>query len=101
MAKTKTSTVVNETEKSDVVDTNSATNKLVFAVLGLALGLIIGFMVTTSLNQTSAGDSRPGAVTGNEKLPDGHPDTADMEQQAKAAKDFAELNKNDYESQLK
>lgn len=100
MAKTKTSAAEKETEKTDTATTSGGTNSLVFAVLGLALGLIVGFMVTNSLNQ-SAGGARPGAVSGNEKLPEGHPDTADMEQQAKAAKQFAELNKNDFDAQLK
>ncbi len=81
---------------------------LLFAVVGLLLGLIIGFFVTNSLNQ---GLTPPMASTGQptgSSLPSGHPAVPDgpggsggSVPEVQAAIDKAKQNPNDFEAQMK
>lgn len=97
------------TQASPQSSDNNKTSGFIFGIIGLALGLVVGFMVTNSMNasqqsQTAAQQKSgaPAPVKGDEPLPQGHPDVenVDVEKQVQMAKDFGAKNP-DYESQLK
>ena len=78
-----------------------------FGIIGLLLGLIIGFMFANSVNQ-SAVNRFPAAMSQNPNLPPGHPETGGnsgggggMQPQVQAAIDAARQNPNDFEAQIK
>ncbi len=86
---------------------------ILFGVIGLLLGLIIGFVFTNSLNRNGASvvvSSSPVSsqtnASPNANLPAGHP-TIDTQQQTPAlpeiqqAIDKAKQNPNDFEAQIK
>lgn len=88
---------------------------ILFAIIGLLLGLIVGFMFANSVNQqammTAAGVAGAGAMKQNSNLPPGHPnvppgggggsaETASMPD-VQAAIDKAKQNPDDFELQMK
>lgn len=77
---------------------------LLCLVAGLLLGYGVGYVATTSVNQSQAvpAASSPGPVKGDEKLPAGHPNISeiDVEKEVQAALDFGKQNQ-DYDSQLR
>jgi tetratricopeptide (TPR) repeat protein len=78
-------------------------DNFLFGIIGLLLGLIIGFMFANSVNQSAV---RPGGMTmnSNSSVPAGHPDinnSGAMQQQVQAAIDNAKANPNDFEAQIK
>lgn len=93
-------------------ETSSGSSSILYGIIGIALGLIIGFIFTSSLNSNVAGsnataakagsNSKAGPLKGDEKMPDNHPkvDEAEIEEQVKAALEFGKSNQ-DYDSQLK
>jgi tetratricopeptide (TPR) repeat protein len=86
---------------------------ILFGIIGLLLGLIVGFMVTNSINQTAMLQAS-GAMKQNPNMPPGHPNVppgadpmAMAQQQAaanpelKAAIEQAKQQPNDFEAQMK
>lgn len=97
------------TQASPQSGDNNKTSGFIFGVIGLALGLVVGFMVTNSINASQKAQptaqqqsGAPAPVKGDEPLPQGHPDVnnVDVEKQVQLAKDFGAKNP-DYDSQLK
>jgi tetratricopeptide (TPR) repeat protein len=90
--------------QKNITEVKSNGSNLLFGLIGLVLGLVVGFMLTTSLNkQQQAGQqTKAGAVKDNEKLPANHPDVAnvDIEKEVAAAVEFGKQNQ-DYDSQLR
>jgi tetratricopeptide (TPR) repeat protein len=87
---------------------------ILFGIIGLLLGLIVGFMFANSVNQQAmmtAAVAGGGAVKQNSSLPPGHPEVpggATSEQAAatsmpevQAAVDKAKQNPNDFDAQIK
>jgi tetratricopeptide (TPR) repeat protein len=99
MANNPTSTAVSTTPAKE-------TPTAVFAAIGLVLGLIVGFVVTDSINAGAApkktASQSAGPLTGNEKMPDNHPtvDKVDVEGEAQKAIEFGKQNL-DYDSQMR
>ena len=75
-----------------------------FGIVGLLLGLIVGFMFANSVNQ-SAMTQMPGAISQNPNMPPGHPEvpgTGDaMSPQIQAIIDKAKAEPDNFESQMK
>jgi tetratricopeptide (TPR) repeat protein len=75
-----------------------------FGIIGLLLGLIIGFMFANSVNQSAV---KPVAATvnPNSAIPPGHPEingnNATMSPQVQAAIDQAKAEPNNFEAQIK
>lgn len=75
---------------------------ILFLAVGLLLGLIIGFVVTNSLNQTGM-QMMPGGTQSTGELPAGHPgDPSQPEgmQNVQATIDKARQNPDDFDAQL-
>ena len=78
-----------------------------FAVIGLLLGLIIGFFVTNSLNQSMIAPAPAASTLTSAGLPAGHPSVPDGQggsgavPEIQAAIDKARQNPNDFEAQMK
>ncbi|MEW6730291.1 MAG: tetratricopeptide repeat protein [Acidobacteriota bacterium] len=91
------------TTKENQNKVNNSLSGVLFLIIGLALGFVIGFMITNSLNeQPASATAKPGAVKGNEKLPEGHPTVsqAEIEEQVKVATEYGQKNQ-DYDSQMR
>lgn len=80
---------------------------ILFAIVGLLLGLIIGFMFANNVNQKVNGPV-PAAVKQNPNMPEGHPDINGMNppsaastQQAEAAMEKAKQEPDSFEAQVK
>lgn len=75
-----------------------------FGIIGLLLGLIIGFMFANSVNQ-SAVRPVPATMSQNPNMPPGHPEintnSGAMQPQAQAAIENAKQNPNDFDAQIK
>lgn len=107
----------NNTEKTSTSTTTATPDKSpLYGVIGLILGLVVGFIFTTNINETTPtkaniGKGAVGPVKGDEKLPEGHPavdnegngapDAATIETQAKQAIEAGQLKPDDYETQIK
>lgn len=81
---------------------------ILFGVVGLLLGLIIGFVVTNNVNQTGAAPSAAAtAMQANSNIPAGHPDIGtttkpkEMTPEGQALIDGAKQAPDDIEAQLK
>lgn len=82
-----------------------------FGILGLFLGLIIGFMFANSVNQSAvtqkpgAMTQMPGAVSQNPNMPPGHPEIpgtgAAMSPQVQVLIDRAKAEPDNFEAQIK
>ena len=82
-----------------------------FGIIGLLLGLIIGFMFANSVNQSAmtqmpgAMTQVPGAMSQNPNMPPGHPaipgNDGAMQAQVQAAIDKAKAEPNNFEAQIK
>src|SRR5690348_601623 len=79
-----------------------------FAVVGLLLGLIIGFVFANNVNQKSqtVAATPAGAIKPNSQMPEGHPDISDPNAaasmpQVQAAVDKAKQSPDDFEAQIK
>lgn len=79
------------------------TESILFGVIGLLAGLIIGFMGANTLNQRGASGS-PSAMAGNSNMPAGHPDIqgngGPSMQQIQETVTKAKDNPNDFNAQL-
>lgn len=79
-------------------------DNLLFGIIGLLAGLIIGFMFANSVNQSAV---KPVAATvnPNANIPAGHPEigenTGAMQPQVQAAIEAAKQNPNDFDAQIK
>jgi tetratricopeptide (TPR) repeat protein len=80
---------------------------ILFAIVGLLLGLIIGFMFANNVNQ-KANSPVQAAVKQNPNMPEGHPDISGMNQpaaasaeQAEAAMTKAKQEPDNFEAQVK
>ena len=86
-------------------------NNILYAIIGIMSGLIIGFLFANSYmrselssGQVSAASS---AMQSNSNMPAGHPDISGQQQNAQIspdvqpAVDFAKANPNDFEAQIK
>lgn len=80
---------------------------ILFAIVGLLLGLIIGFMFANNVNQ-KVNSPMQTAVKQNPNMPEGHPDINGMNQpaaantqQAEAAMEKAKLEPDSFEAQVK
>lgn len=75
---------------------------LLFGIIGLLLGTIVGFVFANSVNQNAAGNPSAG-VTQNSNLPPGHPGVAgkSISPEQQAAIEKAKQEPNDFEAQLK
>src|SRR5688500_7219283 len=83
---------------------------ILFATMGLLLGLIIGFMFANSVNQSAAVVATPAAAAGmmqqNANMPPGHPEiaggnSAGMQPQVQAAIEKAKQEPDNFEAQVK
>lgn len=79
---------------------------VLFGVVGLLAGLIIGFMVANSINTSSLSAVAPGGLASNSNMPAGHPDVpggpnGGMTQEVQAAIDQANKEPDNFDSQLK
>jgi tetratricopeptide (TPR) repeat protein len=83
---------------------------LLFGVIGLLAGLIVGFMFANSINQSAAVSVPVAAdsVKSNSNLPPGHPDIGSskgapgaMDPEITAAIDKAKQSPNDFDAQVK
>ncbi|HMT06507.1 MAG TPA: tetratricopeptide repeat protein [Pyrinomonadaceae bacterium] len=81
---------------------------ILFGVVGLLLGLIIGFIATNNINQTGATPMAAAtAMQANSNMPAGHPDIGstgkpkEMTPEGQAAIDAAKQSPNDIDAQLK
>jgi tetratricopeptide (TPR) repeat protein len=78
-----------------------------FGIVGLLLGLIIGFMFANNVNQKAALTAAPNAATKqNPAMPEGHPDINDPNAaasmpQVQAAIEKAKSSPDDFEAQIK
>src|SRR5207253_6496587 len=77
-----------QSEKT-MAETKSNSNNFIFGLIGLVLGLVVGYMLTTSINKQPKGQqqAKAGPVQGSEKLPAGHPDVSktDIDKEVAAA----------------
>lgn len=88
-------------------------DNILFGIVGLLLGLIIGFIATNSINQQALVNAAPAGMKQTGNLPEGHPDinngvmTSPDQQnaasmpQVQAAVELAKNNPNNFEAQLK
>lgn len=53
-------------------------NNVIFGVVGLFVGLIVGFMFANSINENATIAAAPNEMKGNSNLPPGHPDIGSM-----------------------
>ncbi|MFZ1702241.1 MAG: tetratricopeptide repeat protein [Pyrinomonadaceae bacterium] len=79
---------------------------ILVGVIGLMVGLIIGFMFANSVNQTSAGPAGTSSLAVNSNMPPGHPDigsagTGAMQPEITAAIEKAKGSPNDADAQAK
>ena len=89
---------------------------ILFGIIGLLLGLIVGFMFANSVNQqammTTAAVTAGGGMKQNSSLPPGHPEVpggggaaseqaANSRPEVQAAVDKAKQNPNDFDEQIK
>lgn len=78
---------------------------VLFGVIGLLLGLVIGFMYANSVNQSAAVRAVPAGMPSNTAIPPGHPDigaqNAGMQPAVQEAIEKARAAPDDYEAQLK
>ncbi len=77
-----------------------------FGIIGLLLGLIVGFMFANSVNQNAAVTQMPGAMMQNPNMPPGHPEVpggggTTMSPQVQAAIDKAKAEPDNFEAQMK
>ena len=80
-----------------------------FGIVGLLLGLIIGFMFANNVNQKAAAVAPAAAVKQNPNMPEGHPDISGMsnsskavsETQVQAAIEKAKQEPDNFEAQMK
>jgi tetratricopeptide (TPR) repeat protein len=81
---------------------------ILFAIVGLLLGLIVGFMFANNVNQKATSPMQA-AVKQNANMPEGHPDINGMNppaaaasaQQAEAAMEKANQEPDSFEAQVK
>lgn len=80
---------------------------ILFGVVGLLLGLIIGFVATNNINQTGVSPAAATSMQSNSNMPAGHPDIGsttkpkEMTAEGQAAIEAAKQAPNDAEAQLK
>lgn len=83
---------------------------ILFGVVGLLLGLIIGFLLTNNINQKGAAPVNAAAadLRANSNIPPGHPDIGSgtgaagaMTPETQAAIEAAKQSPNDFDAQLK
>lgn len=77
-----------------------------FGIVGLLLGLIIGFMFANNVNQKAATPPPNSAIKQNSNMPEGHPDINDPNAaasmpQVQAAIEKAKSSPDDFEAQIK
>jgi len=78
-----------------------------FGIVGLLLGLIVGFMFANNVNQKAAYNAPNAAVKQNPNMPEGHPDISGMNQmnasapQIQAATERAQQEPENFEAQIK
>ena len=80
-----------------------------FAIVGLLVGLIIGFMFANNVNQKTASVAPAAAVKQNPNMPEGHPDISGMSNPSKAVSDTqvqaaiekAQKEPDNFEAQMK
>jgi tetratricopeptide (TPR) repeat protein len=92
-------------QSSSTTGKKTDSSSILFGLIGLALGFVVGLMLTNYWNSqgsTPGMAGKPAAVKGDEPLPAGHPsiNQAGADDEVKAAKEFGEKNQ-DYDSQLK
>src|SRR5215203_907886 len=80
-------------------------DNFLFGIIGLLLGLIIGFMFANSVNQGAIKPSAATSVNPNSAIPPGHPEingnSGAIQPAVQAAIDNAKANPNDFEAQIK
>lgn len=79
---------------------------VLFGIIGLLAGLIIGFMVANSINTAGIPASGPGALSANSNVPPGHPDFpggpgGQMAPEVQAAIDQANKDPENFDAQVK
>ena len=92
-------------ETSPTSTTINSTNPIMFAIIGILLGLVVGYVFTDTVNKSGGSmaatkASKAGPLKGNEDMPANHPSIDEVEGQIKQALEFGEKNQ-DYDSQLK
>lgn len=80
-------------------------DNLLFGIIGLLAGLIIGFMFANSVNQNGVKPVTASTVNPNANIPPGHPEIGGnneaMQPQVQAAIEAAKQNPNDFDAQVK
>jgi tetratricopeptide (TPR) repeat protein len=82
---------------------------ILFGIVGLLLGLIVGFMYANNVNQKTAFSAPNAAMKQNPNMPEGHPDISGMNQtnaaasssQIQAALEQAQKEPGNFEAQVK
>lgn len=80
---------------------------ILFTIVGLLLGLIVGFMFANNVNQKALVAATPAAMKQNPNMPEGHPDINGMNQlsasspQIAAAVEQAQKEPANFEAQVK
>ena len=76
-----------------------------FGIIGLLLGLIVGFMFANSVNQSAVKPMAATTMNSNSAMPPGHPDVngnkGTIEPQEQALIDQAKAEPNNFDAQLK
>ncbi len=83
---------------------------ILFGVIGILAGLIIGFMFANSVNQSAAVPTASAEITSNSNMPPGHPDIGStggkgtqgaMQPEVQAAIEKAKQSPDDFDAQVK
>jgi len=78
---------------------------VLFGIIGLLAGLIIGFMFANTVNQNAVKPGAAATLSQNQNIPPGHPDinpaNAAMQPQVQAAVDKAKAEPDNFEAQIK
>lgn len=84
-------------------------NNVLFGIVGLFAGLVIGFMFANSINKNAATAAAPNEMQANSNLPPGHPDIGSMDKsnapaamqpEVTAAIEKAKQSPSDFDAQI-